>query len=106
KWGRIINISSVVGEIGNPGQSVYSASKAGLLGFTKALAKELGSRGITVNAITPGFIETDMTERLPDDIKSQMLKTISVGRFGTPEDVASLVEFIASEAASYINGAV
>ncbi len=106
RWGRIINISSVVALIGNPGQTNYCASKAGLIGFTKALAKEVGSRNITVNAVCPGYIETDMTASLPEDLKEEMLKAIVVGRFGKPEDVAYLVGFLSTEKASYITGQV
>lgn len=104
KSGRIINISSVVGEMGNPGQANYSAAKAGVLGFTKAVAKELATRGITVNAIAPGFISTDMTHDLKAD---EILKFIPLGRFGQPEDVAGTVRFLAADpAAAYITGQV
>ena len=104
KSGRIINISSVVGEMGNPGQANYSAAKAGVLGFTKAVAKELATRGITVNAIAPGFISTDMTHDLKAD---DILKFIPLGRFGQPEDVAGTVRFLAADpAAAYITGQV
>jgi 3-oxoacyl-[acyl-carrier protein] reductase len=106
RWGRIVNISSVVGEMGNAGQANYAASKAGLLGLTKTLAQEMGSRGITVNAIAPGFVETDMTGVLPADVKDKMLAGIPLGRFGTPEDVASAVRFLASDEAAYITGHV
>ncbi len=104
KWGRIINITSVVGFTGNVGQVNYSTTKAGLVGFTKSLAKELAPRNITVNAVAPGFIETDMTGVLPTDIKETYLKQIPLGRFGQPEDVANVVLFLASEKASYITG--
>lgn len=104
--GRIINISSVVGISGNAGQTNYSASKAGIIGFTKSLAKEVGSRNILVNAIAPGFIQTNMTENLKDDIKEQISKTIPLKRMGTPEDVAKAVKFLASEDSSYITGQV
>ena len=105
-WGRIINISSVVAESGNPGQANYVASKAGLIGLTKALAQEIASRNITVNAIAPGFIDTDMTAALPQGAKDAMLARIPVKRFGTPDDVASAVRFLASEEAAYITGHV
>jgi 3-oxoacyl-[acyl-carrier protein] reductase len=106
RWGRVINISSVVGEMGNPGQANYVASKAGLIGLTKALAQEMGSRNITVNAIAPGFIETDMTEKLSQELKDNMVGHIALKRIGRPEDVASAVRFLASEEASYITGHV
>jgi 3-oxoacyl-[acyl-carrier protein] reductase len=106
KYGRVINITSVVGEMGNAGQTNYSAAKAGIIGFTKASAKELGSRGITVNAVSPGFIETDMTRNLPENIKEKYVEGIPLGRFGTPEDVAKVVAFLASDDASYITGEV
>lgn len=102
--GRIINISSVVGVLGNPGQANYVAAKAGVIGLTKTTAKELASRGITVNAIAPGFIETDMTAVLDEDLKQQMLGAIPLGRFGSAQDVAEAVKFLASDAASYITG--
>ncbi|MBW1848136.1 MAG: 3-oxoacyl-[acyl-carrier-protein] reductase [Deltaproteobacteria bacterium] len=104
--GCIINMASVVGVTGNAGQANYSASKAGLIGLTKSTAKELAPRGITVNAIAPGFIETDMTAVLPEDIKKEMLDQIPLGRAGKPEDIASVAVFLASEAASYITGQV
>lgn len=106
RYGRIINVASVVGEMGNPGQSNYSASKAGIIAFTKSIAKELGSRGITVNAVSPGFIETDMTKGLPEDVKKDYSKGIALRRFGTPEDVANVVSFLASKDASYVTGDV
>lgn len=106
RYGRIINISSIIGFIGNIGQVNYSTTKAGLVGFTKSLAKELASRNITVNAVAPGFIETDMTEVLPADIKESYLKQIPLGRFGKPEDVANVVLFLASDMAGYITGEV
>jgi 3-oxoacyl-[acyl-carrier protein] reductase len=104
KGGRIINISSVSGVYGNAGQGNYSASKAGVIGFTMSTAKEVGSRGITVNAVAPGFIATDMTEALGDDAMSAATEQISLGRLGTPEEVASVVGYLASDGASYITG--
>src|SRR5579863_1665778 len=106
RWGRIINISSVVGEMGNPGQANYVASKAGLIGLTKALAQEMGSRNITVNAVAPGFIETDMTQGLTEELKEKMLANIPLRRMGKAEDVAAAVRFLASEEARYITGHV
>lgn len=104
--GRIVNISSVVGIMGNPGQANYVAAKAGLIGFTKAVAKEVASRGITVNAVAPGFIETEMTDALSEDLRASYCKQIPVGRFGDPTEVATLVSFLASAAAGYITGQV
>ena len=104
KSGRIINITSVIGQIGNPGQSNYAASKAGIIGLTKSVAKELGSRNITVNSVAPGYIITDMTGELTNDVKEQMYSSIPMGRFGTSKDVANLVCFLASEEAGYITG--
>ena len=104
RWGRIINISSVVGAMGNAGQSNYSASKAGVGGLARALAKELGSRNITVNTVAPGFIDTDMTKDLPEANKESMLTQIPLGRLGAPEEIASVVSFLASDAAGYITG--
>ena len=104
--GRIINISSVVGQMGNPGQTNYCSAKAGVLGFTKSLARELGGRQITVNAITPGFIETPMTHGLTDDQRNAMLSLVPLQRLGTPQDIAAAVSFLASDAASYITGQV
>lgn len=106
RWGRIINISSIVAQSGNPGQANYVASKAGLIGLTKSLAQEVGSRNITVNAVTPGFIDTDMTAGLPEERKSAMLAQIPLRRFGKPEDVAAAVRFLASDEAAYITGHV
>jgi 3-oxoacyl-[acyl-carrier protein] reductase len=104
--GRIINMASIVGVTGNAGQANYSASKAGVIGLTKTVAKEFASRGITANAIAPGFIETDMTASLPEKAKAAMLNQIPMGRSGTPEDVAAVVSFLASEQAAYITGQV
>ena len=106
RYGKIINISSVVGLHGNAGQANYSASKAGIIGFTKSLAKELASRNILVNAVAPGFIETDMTSVLKDDVKTNILNTIPLKREGKPEEVAAVVKFLASEDSSYITGQV
>jgi 3-oxoacyl-[acyl-carrier protein] reductase len=106
RWGRIINISSVVGESGNPGQANYVASKAGLIGLTKSLAQEMGSRNITVNSVAPGFIETDMTAVLSQEMKDNIVGHIPLKRFGRAEDVAAAVRFLASEEAGYITGAV
>ena len=104
KTGRIINITSVIGQIGNAGQSNYAASKAGIMGLTKSMAKELGSRNITVNAVAPGYITTDMTNELNDEVKEQLKSSIPLGRLGTPDDVANLVCFLASDEAGYITG--
>ena len=106
RWGRIVNISSIVGQTGNPGQANYVASKAGLIGLTKSLAQEIASRNITVNAVAPGFIDTDMTAALSDELKQNMLAHIPLKRFGKPEDVAAAVKFLASDEAGYITGAV
>ncbi len=105
RWGRIVNISSVVGRMGNPGQTNYVASKAAIEGFTRSLALEVGNRGVTVNAVAPGFIETDMTDELNDAQREQMLSRVAAGRMGTAEDIASTVDFLVSEGASYITGA-
>lgn len=106
RGGRIVNMSSVVALMGNAGQTNYAAAKAGIIGFTKSAAKEFASRGVTVNAIAPGFIGTDMTSAIPEKIKDEMIKTIPVGRFGNPEDVANAVLFFASDDAAYITGQV
>ena len=104
KRGRIINIASVVGATGNPGQANYSAAKAGMIGFTKSLAREVGSRGITVNAVAPGFIDTDMTRALPDEQRTALIGQVPLGRLGDVEDIASAVVFLASPQAAYITG--
>ncbi|MGI9667912.1 MAG: 3-oxoacyl-[acyl-carrier-protein] reductase [Acidimicrobiia bacterium] len=104
KGGRIINISSVSGVSGNPGQANYAASKAGIIGFTKSMAKEVGSRGITVNAVAPGFIATDMTDALGEGVTERVAEQISLGRLGLPEEVASVVGYLASSGASYVTG--
>ncbi len=106
RWGRIVNISSVVGQMGNAGQANYVASKAGLIGLTKSLGQELASRGITVNGVAPGFIETDMTGALKDEQKLRITQNIPMGRIGTASEVAAAVKFLASEEAGYITGAV
>ena len=106
RWGRIINITSVVGASGNPGQANYAAAKAGVVGMTKSLARELGSRSITVNCVAPGFIDTDMTRALPEAQRSALLGQIPLGRFGAPEDIAAAVAYLAAPAAGYITGCV
>ena len=104
RGGRIVNISSLAGQVGNAGQGNYAASKAGILGFTKTIAREVGVRGITVNAVAPGFIETEMTAILPDEVKKSFLQQIPLGRAGTPEDVAEAIYWLCSDAAGYITG--
>ncbi|RUO21712.1 3-oxoacyl-ACP reductase FabG [Aliidiomarina haloalkalitolerans] len=104
RYGRIVNIGSVVGTTGNPGQANYCAAKAGLIGFTKALAKEIASRGVTVNAVAPGFIDTDMTKALTDEQRERIFETIPAARLGKPEEIAAAVSFLASEQAGYITG--
>ena len=104
--GRVINISSIVGIHGNPGQANYAASKAGIIGFSKAMAKEIASRNITVNVVAPGFIETDMSRAIPEALQQKMLENIPLGRMGTPADVANLVAFLASAEAAYLTGQV
>ena len=104
RWGRIVNVGSVVGRMGNPGQTNYAASKAGIEGFTRALAQEVGSRGITANCVAPGFIDTDMTAALGDEQVDNLAATIPLGRIGSPRDVASAVSFLVSEDAGYITG--
>lgn len=106
RYGKIINMASVVGIMGNAGQGNYSASKAGVIGFTKSMARELASRGIRVNGIAPGFIQTDMTDVLKDDVKAEMLKAIPLSAFGKPEDIANLAVFLASERSDYITGQI
>jgi 3-oxoacyl-[acyl-carrier protein] reductase len=106
RWGRIINITSVVGASGNPGQANYAAAKAGVVGMSKSLARELGSRGITVNCVAPGFIDTDMTRALPEAQRTALLAQIPLGRLGAPEDIGAAVAYLASPAAAYVTGCV
>ena len=104
RWGRVINIGSIVGLRGNPGQANYAAAKAGLVGFTQSVAKEVASRNITVNCVAPGYVETDIVEDLPQELKNYIMERVPVGRFGRPEEISGLVGFLASDAASYITG--
>jgi 3-oxoacyl-[acyl-carrier protein] reductase len=106
RFGRIINITSVVGIVGNPGQANYVSAKAGVIGLTKSNAKELASRGITVNAVAPGYIETDMTDKLGEEVKAKLFETIPLNRLGRPEDIARVVSFLASDSATYMTGQV
>jgi 3-oxoacyl-[acyl-carrier protein] reductase len=106
RYGRIVNLTSVAGIVGNPGQTNYSAAKAGIIGFTKAMAKEYGSKNIAVNAVAPGYIPTDLTNVLPQDIKDGIIKFTALGRMGTVDEVANAVAFFASDDASYITGQV
>jgi len=104
RWGRIVNVSSVVGLVGNAGQANYAASKAGLIGFTKSVAREVAQRGITANAIAPGYVETELTGSLPDKVKEQILAQVPMGRFGEPEEISEVVAFLAGEGAGYVTG--
>ena len=105
RWGRIIGVSSVVGTTGNPGQANYAAAKAGMIGFSKALAQEVATRGITVNVIAPGMIRTDMTDNLNEDQSARLISTIPLGRLGNPDEIAASVIYLASDEASYVTGA-
>ena len=104
RWGRIVNVSSVVGLVGNVGQANYAASKAGMIGFTKSVAREVATRGITVNSVAPGYVETELTEELPESVKEQILNQVPVGRFGEPVEIAEVVAFLAGEGAAYVTG--
>ena len=106
RWGRIVNLGSVVASMGNPGQANYCAAKAGLEGLTRSLAQELGSRGITVNVVAPGFIDTDMTRELGEEVRDQLSARIPAGRLGTPQDIAEAVSYLASDRAGYVTGTV
>ena len=106
RWGRIVNVSSVVGLVGNPGQTNYCASKAGVIGFSKSLARELAGRAVTVNVVAPGYVTTDMTSELPEAVRSEATKNIPLNRFGTPQDIAGAVRFLCSDDAAYITGQV
>ena len=104
RWGRVVNVSSVVGLVGNAGQANYAASKAGIIGFTKSVAREVAQRGITVNAVAPGYVETELTGSLPEKVKNQIRGQVPAGRFGEPEEVAEVVAFLVGEAAGYVSG--